>query len=568
MTSRHFWRSARDLRATSGQRAVDEDRAPGWEYLLLAHGVLDAVQTYRDRYEQGLAHSSGKSIASLQDAVRNVSLQADVFRAIIGNLQRLLSSEVLEAAVGKPGEKGNPERIRKLAGDIAEVYGLMLGWQAEVRSTKTPSPATSLYEALACCASTPLEEMRAFAQKLARDTEEVVSQLRAGHPPNRDVVIALTLTIDPAAQTAVEHELEKLMLAADASGESESPVPTQSRAEVARTEERRSVAVASRSPQGPLEALSRGVELGAGGFVAIDFETATRFRASACAVGVALVTAGQVSDVRRWLIQPPRNEYESINISIHGITPKMTADSPEFSEVWPEVLSTIGELPLVAHYAAFDIGVLRASLAAEGQIWPTLTYVCTCVLARHAWPGWLSYRLDDVAHACGVEFQHHEAGADASAAAQLGIALCGATGQPSLLDASRELGVWPGELRGDEWTACGIHSSGVHPKYSELRPTVDDIVEDGQLYGKAVVFTGALNHFARGEAAQRAVNAGAFVMNSMSRKIDYLVCGMQDARVVKDGVHSTKMLKATELNANGAHIELLSEVDFYRMLQS
>lgn len=153
-----------------------------------------------------------------------------------------------------------------------------------------------------------------------------------------------------------------------------------------------------------------------------------------------------------WLIRPPGNEYEGINISIHGIRPKKTVNSPEFVELWPEVKSLLGELPVVAHYAAFDMGVLRASFAAAGQGWPSMTYLCTCVLSRHVWPGRLSYRLNDVANACGVEFQHHEAGSDASAAAQLGIAICGATGQRSLIDASHALGVWPGELRSEAWT--------------------------------------------------------------------------------------------------------------------
>jgi hypothetical protein len=41
---------------------------------------------------------------------------------------------------------------------------------------------------------------------------------------------------------------------------------------------------------------------------------------------------------------------------------------------------------------------------------------------------------------------------------------------------------------------------------------------------------------------------------------------MQDAYRVKDGEHSTKMLKAAELRAAGFPIELLAEDDFLRML--
>jgi DNA polymerase III subunit epsilon len=40
-------------------------------------------------------------------------------------------------------------------------------------------------------------------------------------------------------------------------------------------------------------------------WVAIDFETANETRASACALGVAIVEAGEVIDRASWLIRPP-----------------------------------------------------------------------------------------------------------------------------------------------------------------------------------------------------------------------------------------------------------------------
>jgi DNA polymerase-3 subunit epsilon len=317
----------------------------------------------------------------------------------------------------------------------------------------------------------------------------------------------------------------------------------------------------------PHTALETGRKMGVGEFVAIDFETATSARASACAIGIAEVSGGTVVEVNRWLIRPPGNNYDGINISIHGITPQMTEDSPDILEVWPQVFELIVGRPVLAHYAPFDIGVLRASLAGADRHWPTLTYLCTCVLARRAWPGWLSYRLDDVANACGVEFQHHEAGSDAAASASLGIAYCGATMQQSILEASRVLGVVPGQLVEGGWSPCSaISSSSSHPNYSKLRPTVDEVPEDSPFFGKTLVFTGTLDYFVRNEAAQHVVNVGGRVSNSISRKVDYLVCGAQDARLVHDGIHSSKMLKAIELRGQGAPIELITDGDFYRML--
>jgi DNA polymerase-3 subunit epsilon len=70
----------------------------------------------------------------------------------------------------------------------------------------------------------------------------------------------------------------------------------------------------------------------------------------------------------------------------------------------------------------------------------------------------------------------------------------------------------------------------------------------------------------RKEAQQLVVNAGGKAAGGISKKVDYLVLGMQDAFRVKDGEHSTKMLRADELRAEGCPIELLAEDDFLRML--
>jgi DNA polymerase III subunit epsilon len=312
-----------------------------------------------------------------------------------------------------------------------------------------------------------------------------------------------------------------------------------------------------------LNALNAGRVLGADGFVAIDFETATGSRASACAVAVAMVEDGQVKDVQRWLIQPPGNEYDGFNVSIHGITPTMTNDSPTMAAVWPEVLAAVGDRPLVAHYAAFDMSVLRNALMAGGSEWPNLTYFCTCTLAKRGWPGMLSYRLVDLADECGLTFQHHEPGADAATAAQLAIACCGLASKQQLDDASKTLGVRPGRLSSDGWTPSGVAPQ----RLSDLAPTVDHIPEGSPFVDKTVVFTGTLTSgLTRKHAAQLVVDAGGHAMNSVSKKVNYLVLGMQDATRVKDGSHSEKMLKAIDLKHAGAPIELLSEDDFLRML--
>lgn len=113
--------------------------------------------------------------------------------------------------------------------------------------------------------------------------------------------------------------------------------------------------------------LKTGQQLGAGGFVAIDFETATSSRDSACAVAVAAIDDGRVTNGQKWLIRPPNNQYDGFNIAIHGITPEMTADSPSVATVWSEVLDWVDGRSVVAHYAPFDLSVVRHSLSRVGS---------------------------------------------------------------------------------------------------------------------------------------------------------------------------------------------------------
>lgn len=192
--------------------------------------------------------------------------------------------------------------------------------------------------------------------------------------------------------------------------------------------------------------LHAGRALKASGFVAADFETATSARASACALAIAIVQAGEVASVHHWLVRPPGNEYDDRNISIHGITPKMTADSPTLIEIWPEVLAQIDGRVLVAHNAAFDMSVLRGALQAHGSAWPKLSYYCTLALSRRAWPGMSSYRLPDIATACGLTLAHHDPRSDACAAAEIAVACCGSRGEQRLPDAARALSIGPASL--------------------------------------------------------------------------------------------------------------------------
>ena len=71
--------------------------------------------------------------------------------------------------------------------------------------------------------------------------------------------------------------------------------------------------------------------------VAIDFETANEQRNSACALGVAVIVNGRISDSRLWMIRPPELRFNPINVRIHGIMEKDVDGEPSFDVLWPEI---------------------------------------------------------------------------------------------------------------------------------------------------------------------------------------------------------------------------------------
>ena len=154
-------------------------------------------------------------------------------------------------------------------------------------------------------------------------------------------------------------------------------------------------------------------------FAAIDFETARGARARACSLGIAVVEGETIVRRRQWLIRPPSLYFSRFNIAVHGITPGMVAGAPEFDALWPEMERTIGGRTLVAHNAAFDMGVLRATLV-HYDVWcEKMPFVCSVALARKCWPELPGHSLDALAREFGIGFRHHNAEEDAMAAAKV-----------------------------------------------------------------------------------------------------------------------------------------------------
>jgi DNA polymerase-3 subunit epsilon len=125
----------------------------------------------------------------------------------------------------------------------------------------------------------------------------------------------------------------------------------------------------------------------------------------------------------------PERDVPAEAVAIHGLSTDFLKDKPFFLEVVEELIAFIGDAPLVAHNAMFDLGFLNAELERAGKmLMPRERAVDTLLLARRKYPG-APNRLDDLCVRYGIDNSHrtkHGALLDAELLAEVYLELIGA----------------------------------------------------------------------------------------------------------------------------------------------
>lgn len=149
-------------------------------------------------------------------------------------------------------------------------------------------------------------------------------------------------------------------------------------------------------------------------FIAIDFETGNPQRVSACSLGYAKVSGGNVVESQSFLIRPVGG-HAAFQSKIHGINEEHTADKPDFGQLFPTIKG-IFTAPLVAH-SLFDKQVLNA-LSDHFNLSLSFSYTDSSSIAKQKLPQLKDHKLKTLAkHFKIPSFKHHDAKEDASACA-------------------------------------------------------------------------------------------------------------------------------------------------------
>ena len=170
------------------------------------------------------------------------------------------------------------------------------------------------------------------------------------------------------------------------------------------------------------------------GWAVIDVETSGFRPGQARMISVAALGLDAEGRVEQSVVSLLNPGVDPGPTHVHGLTPAMLEDQPQFADIVDDVVEVLRGRTLVAHNVAFDYAFLAAEAElAEAEL-PIETVMCTVELARRLNLGVDNLRLETLAAHWGVvQERPHDAFDDA-------LVLTGVLA--SALERAREYDIW------------------------------------------------------------------------------------------------------------------------------
>ncbi len=165
-------------------------------------------------------------------------------------------------------------------------------------------------------------------------------------------------------------------------------------------------------------------------YICFDVETPNGLNDRMSAIGIAVVDRGRITETFFSYVDP-EEPFAAFNTQLTGISAETVKDSPTFRDLWPTIRPLLESGVPVAHFAQFDMNVLKQCLAGYGLTWKDqVPYTCTVQIGRKIMPH-ISHRLNDMCRYFGIALDHHQADSDSRACAEILIRYMRAGVNPS-----------------------------------------------------------------------------------------------------------------------------------------
>ncbi|WP_420005321.1 exonuclease domain-containing protein [Arenibacterium sp. LLYu02] len=154
-------------------------------------------------------------------------------------------------------------------------------------------------------------------------------------------------------------------------------------------------------------------------FFALDVETANNDRGSICQIGIACVRPD--NSIETWVTYVDPQVERWVFTNLHGISARTVQGAPTFAEVLPVLLDALNGKTVYQH-SGFDRSAVAVACGTCGLPVPPWDWRDSVQVARAAWPelrGNGGHGLASLKQHLGLVFEHHDAGEDARAAAEV-----------------------------------------------------------------------------------------------------------------------------------------------------
>lgn len=305
-------------------------------------------------------------------------------------------------------------------------------------------------------------------------------------------------------------------------------------------------------------------------FLTIDFEVASRWEYSPCSVAIYKFTENSCDKIYSTLINAGDVFFDPQLVKLHGITFDMVQDAPSLSDVMKEICNIIKGNFLFAHNATYDIlKIINGCRECNINI-PEFKYADTLMLSKRTWKGLINYKLDTICEYLNISLNHHNADSDAIACGKIVLLAMKYYNINNIFSLLNEIkytyGYYENNAFFKAFSQKLTKSHNSKSDYERVKEININTEADSELSEKVIVFTGALS-ISRDEAMKLAAKNGAIPNASVTTKTNYLVVGNDDYHKFKQGNKSNKMLKAEQLIAKGQDLELITEDDFFKLIQ-
>lgn len=262
-------------------------------------------------------------------------------------------------------------------------------------------------------------------------------------------------------------------------------------------------------------------------YIVFDVETANTNRDSICQIGITYIANEIVRSIKTVNVNPECS-FNPHNTNIHGITEAAVKDAKSYPDMYP-VLRKILEKYVVFHHSQFDYHAIQATCTRYRLPNIETQWTDSIEFFKYHWPQTKnnSYKLSELCKTHKIQFQHHDAGQDTFATAQL--------------------------------LNLAANKRPLHIPKQFLPKKID-----GKFTGKSIIFSGNMNKL---KLEQQAKNVGFEIVANVTQKTDYLCIGKTDQRTIDSGnTKSGKQKKAEQQQAKGHHIKVINEAQFLNLI--